>query len=119
MQNWINQHQTVFGLLIFSFYFMALWCFVCALLSYIRGVDGIGEMIPVEFDIYRRSLEISKWPNAVVCQLSQLPHRGMQSAWLLPFGDAAISIQAAAIVDSVGRGHSHATSVSFYSLDTV
>jgi len=37
MQDWTNQHQTAFWLLVFPLFFGALWCVVCALLSYIGG----------------------------------------------------------------------------------
>jgi hypothetical protein len=37
MQDWIDRHQTTFWLVVFPSYFGALWCFVCALLSYISG----------------------------------------------------------------------------------
>jgi hypothetical protein len=37
MQDWIEQHQTTFWPIVFPLYFGALWCLVCALLSYIGG----------------------------------------------------------------------------------
>lgn len=37
MQEWIDEHQTTFWLVVFPFYFGALWCFVCSLLSFIGG----------------------------------------------------------------------------------
>jgi hypothetical protein len=43
MQDWIDQHQTTFWLIAFPLYFAALWCFVCALLSYIGGWTALAK----------------------------------------------------------------------------
>lgn len=43
MQQWIDQHQTVFWAYVFPVYFVALWCFVCVLVSYIGGWTALAR----------------------------------------------------------------------------
>jgi hypothetical protein len=54
MQNWIDRNQTAFRLIGFPMYVGALWCFVCAILSYIGGVDDTGKEVQVEGGFCRR-----------------------------------------------------------------
>jgi hypothetical protein len=43
MQNWINHHQTAFWSFVFPIYFLAMWCSVCALLSWIDGGTALAK----------------------------------------------------------------------------
>jgi hypothetical protein len=43
MQKWINDHLVVLWITVFPLYFGAIWCFVCAILSYIGGWSALAS----------------------------------------------------------------------------
>jgi hypothetical protein len=109
MPEWIDQHQTTFGLVVLLF----IWCFVCALLSYISGWTALAQRYQ-----WHSAFAGDRWSF----QSGQMRWRvdygscltvGIKPPGALPCRDASFSFRNASIANSMGRSYSLALEAPF------